>query len=70
MISFSESNEKFTKSLIKKLVAFANNKCKFNIVWNARNIRLLFQVKVLLNTTAALFTKGTVRVMKTMLVNQ
>ena len=42
---FSESNEKVTKSLVKKLVIFTNNKCKFNIVWNTRNIRLLFQSK-------------------------
>ena len=42
---FLESNEKFTKSLIKKLVIFKNNKCKFNIVWNTRNIRSLFQIK-------------------------
>ena len=24
---------------------FANNKCTFNIVWNTRNIRSLFQFK-------------------------
>ena len=42
---FSVSNEKFTKSLIKKLVIFTNNKCKFNIVWNTRNIRSLFLIK-------------------------
>ena len=44
-LPFSVSNEKFTKSLIKKLVIFTNNKCKFNIVWNTRNIRSLFQIK-------------------------
>ena len=44
-LPFSESNEKFTKSLIKKLDTFTNNKYKFNIVWNTRNIRSLFQVK-------------------------
>ena len=44
-LPFSESNEKFTKSLIKKLVTFTNNKCKFNIVWKSRNIRSLFQIK-------------------------
>ena len=42
---FSKSNEKFTKSLIKKLITFRNNKHKFNIVWNSRNIGSLFQVK-------------------------
>ena len=42
---FSKSSEKFTKSLIKKLVIFANDKCKFNIVWNNRNIRSLIQIK-------------------------
>ena len=41
----SESNKKFTKSLIKKLVIFTNNKCKFDVVWNTRNIRSLFQIK-------------------------
>ena len=44
-LPFSVSNEKFTKSLIKKLVIFTNNKCLFNIVWNTRNIRSLFQIK-------------------------
>ena len=40
-LPFSQSNEKFTKNL----VIFTNNKCKFNIVWNTRNIRSLFQIK-------------------------
>ena len=44
-LPFSVSNEKFTKRLIKKLVIFTNNKCKFNIVWNTKNIGLLFQIK-------------------------
>ena len=44
-LPFSVSNEKFTKSLIKKLVIFTNDKCKFNIVWNTGNIRSLFQIK-------------------------
>ena len=43
-LPFSESNEKFRKSLIKKLLTVTNNKCKFNIVWNTRNIRSLFQI--------------------------
>ena len=30
---------------MKKLVIFTDNKCKFNIVWNIRNIRSLFQTK-------------------------
>ena len=55
-LPFSESNEKFTKNLIKKLVIFTINKCKLNIVWNTRNIRSPFQIKVMLNITAALFT--------------
>ena len=41
-LPFSESNEKFTKSLIKKLVIFTNNKGKFNIIWKTRNIRSIF----------------------------
>ena len=41
-LPFSESNEKFTKSLIKKFVIFTNNKCKFSIAWNTRS---LFQIK-------------------------
>ena len=44
-LTFSESNETFTKSLIKILVMFTNNKCKFSIIWNPRNIRSLFQIK-------------------------
>ena len=31
-LPFSESNEKFTKELIKMLVIFTKNKCKFNVV--------------------------------------
>ena len=42
-LPFSVSNKKFTISLIKKLVVFANNKCKFNVVWNTRKSRSLFQ---------------------------
>ena len=42
---FSESNEKLTKNVIKKLVKFTNNKCKLNIVWDNRNIRSFFQIK-------------------------
>ena len=41
-LPFSESNEKFTKMLIQKLLIFTNKKCKSNIVWNARNIRSLY----------------------------
>ena len=44
-LPFSESNEKFTKILIKRLVIFTSNKCKFSIVWITRNIRSLLQVK-------------------------
>ena len=44
-LPFSELNEKFTKSLTKNLVIFTNNKWKFNIVWNTRDIRSLFQIK-------------------------
>ena len=32
-LPFSESNEKLSKSLIKKPVIFAYKKCKFNIAW-------------------------------------
>ena len=52
---------------MKKLVIFTNNKCKFNIVWNARNIRSLSQIKD--NVTTALFMKVIARVVRTMLVN-
>ena len=34
---FSESDEKFAKSLIKKLVIYIHNNRKFKIVWNTRN---------------------------------
>ena len=44
-LPFSEENEKFTRSFTKKLVIFSNNKFKFNIVRNTRNIRSLFQIK-------------------------
>ena len=44
-LQFSESNEKLAKNLIKKLVIFTNNKCKFNVAWNTRNIRSIFRIK-------------------------
>ena len=43
-LPFSESKEKFAKSLIKELVIFTNNKCKFNLFWNSRNIRSTLQI--------------------------
>ena len=43
ILPFSVSKEKFTKSLIKKLVIFVINKCKFSIVWNTIKSRPLFQ---------------------------
>ena len=45
LLTFPESNEMSTKSLIKKLAIFTNNKCKFSIAWNPRNIRSLFCIK-------------------------
>ena len=44
-LPFSESNEDITKSLIKKLVIFKNNKCTFKINYNTRNIRSLFKTE-------------------------
>ena len=42
-LPFSVSNEKFTRGLIKRLVIFTINKCKFSIVWNTIKSRSLFQ---------------------------
>ena len=40
-MSFSSSE----KNLIRKLVIFTKNKCKFKLVWNTRNFTSLFQTK-------------------------
>ena len=68
-LPFSESNEKFTKSLIQKYVKFTNNKCKFSFIWNTRNIDNYLKLKIKLNTTAAWFMKVIVRVVEFMLVS-
>ena len=68
-LPFSVSNEKFTKSFIKKLVIFTNNKSKFNIICNTETLDHSLKLKIKLNTAAALFTKVVVRVVKTMLLN-
>ena len=47
-LPFSVSNKKFTKSLIKKLVVFTNNKFKFNIVWITMKSRSSFKLKITL----------------------
>ena len=57
-LPFSESNEKFTKSLIKKLVIFTNNKCKFKSVSNIRNIRSPFRIKDNVKYYRCLIYKG------------
>ena len=57
-LPLSKSNEKFTKSVIKKLVIFTNNKCKLNIVWNTTNIRSLFQIKDNLKHYSCVVYKG------------
>ena len=37
--------DEIIKYLIKTLVIFTDKKCKFSIIWNAKNIRSLFQIK-------------------------
>ena len=42
---FSQSNESFMKTFISKLNYFANEKCKFNVVWNTKKVQSLFPLK-------------------------
>ena len=68
-LPFSESNEKFTKSLIQKRVKFTNNKCKLSIIWNTRNMDKSLKLKIKLNTTVAWFRKVVVCVVEFMSVS-
>ena len=44
-LPFAPANEKFVKSFISKLEIFTNYRVKFNIVWNTRKIKSLFNNK-------------------------
>ena len=44
-LPFAPANEKFVKSFINKLEIFTNYRVKFNIVWNTRKIKSLFNYK-------------------------
>ena len=68
-LPFSDSNEKFTKSLIKTLIIFTNNKCKSNIAWNTRNIRSLFQIKDKAKHYSCVIYEGNCSRVKTVLMN-
>ena len=68
-LPLSESNEKFTKSLIKKLDIFRNNKCKFKIVWNTRDIRSLFHIRDNVKHYSCIIYAGNVCVVENMSLN-
>ena len=44
-LPFAPSKEKFVKPFINKLEIFTNYRVKFNIVWNTRKIKALFNYK-------------------------
>ena len=44
-LPFAPANEKFVKSFINKMDMFRNYRVKFNIVWNTRKIKSLFNNK-------------------------
>ena len=44
-LPFAPANEKFVWSFMNKLEIFTNYKVKFNIVWNTRKIKSLFNYK-------------------------
>ena len=44
-IPYCQKNEELSKKFIDKLTMFTDNKFKFNITWNTRNIRSLFPLK-------------------------
>ena len=44
-LPFAPANEKFVKSFINKLGIFTYYKVKFDIVWNTRKIKSLFNNK-------------------------
>ena len=66
--TFSESNEKFTKNLIKKLVILTNN-VNSALFETLETLDHSFKLKIMLNTTAAWFMKVIVCVVITMSVN-
>ena len=67
-LPFSESNEKFAKSLIKKLVIFANI-VNLTLFGTLEILAHSFKLKLTRNTTTALFMKLFACVVKTMSVN-
>ena len=44
-LPFAPANEKFLKTFINKLEIFTNYSIKFNVVWNTRKIKSLFNYK-------------------------
>ena len=44
-LAFAPANENFVKSFMNKLEIFTNYIVKFNIVWNTRKIKSLFNYK-------------------------
>ena len=44
-LPFASANEKFVKSFMNKLEIFTNYRVKFNIVWNTRKMKSLFNYK-------------------------
>ena len=68
-LPFSESNEKFPKSLIKKLVIFTHDNANLTFFVRLETLDHFSKLKIILNTTAALFRKVIVCPCKTMSVN-
>ena len=64
-LRFQTQTKSFNKRLIKRLVIFTNNKCKFNIDWN-KILDHFFKLKTTFNTRAVLFMKVIVCVVKNM----
>ena len=68
-LPFSESNEKFAKSVTKSVLYLQIINVNSTLFGTPETLHQSLKLKIMLNTTAALFMKVTVLMVKTMLVN-
>ena len=57
-LAFAPANENFVKSFMNKLEIFTNYSVRFNIVWNTRKIKFLFNYKDKVSHCSCIIYKG------------
>ena len=57
-LPFAHANEKFVKSFMNKLEIFTNYSVKFNIVWNTRKMKSLFNYKANVSHYSCIMCRG------------